>query len=225
MGGCKIMVYINKKDDKDYTKRPGAYAIIEGEDDKIAVVCDGDGDYYYFGGGIENGETHLEALKRELIEECGYSIKDVNFFTEVGEFLESKTRGCIEVMASIYTIKLNEYIKEPIEKDHKMVWMRPEEFRNKLLRTWQNYVLDLYMESKKYYNGTITDDVLKDKIVFWDIDGTLASYRFNGHVSSSDGSDNGKSLDEINEGIFLKRVPSRFMQNVLKSLDVKKISF
>ncbi len=222
MGKCKIVIYVNKKDEKEYTKRPGAYAIVEGEDGKIAIVCDEDKDCYYFGGGIEKGETPLEALRRELIEECGYSIKDINFFTEVGEFLKSKTRGYIEVLASIYVVKLNEFVKEPVEKDHNLVWIKPEDFRNKLLRNWQNYVLDLYIEYKEYYDGTITDNVLKDKIVFWDIDGTLASYRFNGHVSSSDGSDNGMSLDEINEGIFLKRVPSRFMQNILKNADVRK---
>lgn len=28
---------------------------------------------------------------------------------------------------------------------------------------------------------------LKDKYVFWDIDGTLAPYRFNGHTADPDG--------------------------------------
>ena len=37
-------------------------------------------------------------------------------------------------------------------------------------------------------NGSITKMDLKDKYVFWDIDGTLASSSFNDHVADPDGS-------------------------------------
>lgn len=63
----------NKDANIEYKKRPGAYAIItRKEDDKIGIVTDGD--FLFLGGGIEEGETELDALKRELIEESGYSI-------------------------------------------------------------------------------------------------------------------------------------------------------
>lgn len=45
-------------------------------------------------------------------------------------------------------------------------------------------------------------DELKNKYIFWDIDGTLAAYRFNGHVSDPEGTDNGMSLKEIEDGFF-----------------------
>lgn len=45
-------------------------------------------------------------------------------------------------------------------------------------------------------------DELKNKYIFWDIDGTLAAYRFNGHVSDPEGTDNGMSLKEIEDGVF-----------------------
>lgn len=63
---------------------------------------------------------------------------------------------------------------------------------------------------------------LKDKYIFWDIDGTLAAYRFNGHVSDPEGTDNGMSLKEIEDGVFLKRIPSRHMQMVLSTCDAKQ---
>lgn len=43
---------------------------------------------------------------------------------------------------------------------------------------------------------------LRNKYIFWDIDGTLAEYRFNGHVSDPEGTDNGMSLKEIEDGFF-----------------------
>lgn len=65
-------------------------------------------------------------------------------------------------------------------------------------------------------------DELKNKYIFWDIDGTLAAYRFNGHVSDPEGTDNGMSLKEIEDGVFLKRKPSHYMQGVLSACGSKQ---
>lgn len=63
---------------------------------------------------------------------------------------------------------------------------------------------------------------LRGKYVFWDIDGTLAPYRFNDHVADPDGTDNGMSLREIEDGIFLTREPSKHMQEVVNTCGAKK---
>ena len=70
--------------------------------------------------------------------------------------------------------------------------------------------------------GMIEKGDLENKYVFWDIDGTLAAYRFNGHVADPEGTDNGMSLKEIDEGIFSKRKPSLLMQKVLNECNSKK---
>lgn len=66
-------------------------------------------------------------------------------------------------------------------------------------------------------NGNALVKDLINKFVFWDIDGTLAPYRFNDHVADTNGTNNGMSLKEIEEGVFLHRKPSKHMQNVLKT--------
>lgn len=71
-----------------------------------------------------------------------------------------------------------------------------------------------------YENVEIHD--LENKYIFWDIDGTLAPYRFNNHVGDPDGTDNGMSIQEINDGVFLDRKPSRHMQNVLNTCHAKE---
>ncbi len=142
------MIYLNKKDCNDYIKRPGAYAIIENEKNEIAVVKNDKNELFYFGGGLEAGETKIVALKREMKEETGYSLKDIKYFTEVGEFLKSQEGKYIEIMATIYLAKFDKYLVDPIEYDHHILWVKPESYQGKLLRAWQNYVLDLYINYK-----------------------------------------------------------------------------
>lgn len=70
-------------------------------------------------------------------------------------------------------------------------------------------------------SGMITKETLKDKYVFWDIDGTLAAYRFNNHIADPEGTENGMSLREVEEGVFLKREPSLFMQKIISECNSK----
>lgn len=73
-------------------------------------------------------------------------------------------------------------------------------------------------------NGSARKSDLENKYVFWDIDGTLAPYRFNDHVSDPEGTNNGMSLKEISEHIFLTRKPSQHMMKVVYSVEQEEIS-
>lgn len=56
---------------------------------------------------------------------------------------------------------------------------------------------------------------LKNKYIYVDIDGTLAEYRFNNHVSAKDGTTNGQTMEEIKNHVFLH---SRPLKAVIKTL-------
>lgn len=144
------MKYVGSKEENvEYRKRPGAYAIIVNKDnDKIGIVTDGE-DYFYLGGGIENGETKLEALKREMIEEAGYSIKNIREFEEVGSHIFAEDKGYLEVIANVYIAEFDKKIAEPIEKDHKVLWVTPEEYVSKMFREWQRYIMERFIERRK----------------------------------------------------------------------------
>lgn len=144
------MKYVgSKKENVEYRKRPGAYAIIVNKDnDKIGIVTDGE-DYFYLGGGIENGETKLETLKREMIEEAGYSIKNIREFEEVGSHIFAEDKGYLEIIASVYIAEFDKKIAEPIEKDHKVLWVTPEEYVSKMFREWQRYIMERFIERRK----------------------------------------------------------------------------
>lgn len=147
------MKYIGNKEPKiEYKKRPGAYVIIiRKDDDKIGIVTDGK-DYFYLGGGIEEAETELDALRRELIEESGYTLKNIQKFDKVGSFIYAKPHGYLEVIASVYIAELDEKIAEPIEKDHTALWINPKDYVGKMCRQWQEYILKEFIENKDNFN-------------------------------------------------------------------------
>lgn len=71
-------------------------------------------------------------------------------------------------------------------------------------------------------NGNCTRKDLKNRYVFWDIDGTLAPYRFNNHVADPNGTENGMSIEEINQHVFLLRESSQHMKNIMYSCHAKR---
>lgn len=44
------------------------------------------------------------------------------------------------------------------------------------------------------YNGSISVEETRGKYIFWDLDGTLAPYRFNNHVGDPNGTNNGMTV-------------------------------
>ncbi len=144
------MQYVGKKEENiEYKKRPGAYAIIVNKnEEKIGIVRAGK-EYFYLGGGIESGETELDALKRELIEESGYTIKNIRKFDEVGSYIYADEKGYLEVIAHVYIAEFDKKVTEPIEKDHTVLWVNPEEYTKKMCREWQTYIMEKFIEKRK----------------------------------------------------------------------------
>ena len=144
------MKYVtNKEKGINYTQRPGAYAlIVQKNSDKVGIVTNGT-EYFYLGGGIEKGETKLQALARELIEEAGSTLKNIKEFETVGDYIYDEEKGYFDVIANVYIAEFDKKVTEPIEKDHFVIWVTPEEYTEKMHRPWQRYIMQEYIKQYK----------------------------------------------------------------------------
>ena len=63
------------------------YAVIpDANHEKIILVQAPNGAWFLPGGEIEEGENHLEALKRELIEELGFTAEIGTYYGQADEY-------------------------------------------------------------------------------------------------------------------------------------------
>ena len=150
------LIYMRKRDSiqeitvcpKDphisYKERKCAYAIIEDDNGNIAIT--NDGKYFFFGGGIKINENSIQALKREMLEETGYAIKNIKLFKKIISYEYNSSRGYLKIVATIYIAKFDKKIKEPIEKDHPILWNKPSAFRDKMYHEYQKYIIDDYLK-------------------------------------------------------------------------------
>ena len=135
--GMSIPEFGSKQDGIVYITRPGVYAVVKNTDKKIAVIETGNG-YFLPGGGIEIGESDVDALKREIVEEIGYQAL-IHF--EIGEAIEyidaDREAKHYQIHSKFYKVQLGSKIVEGVEKDHRLVWLWQEDAIKLLKRQGQ----------------------------------------------------------------------------------------
>ena len=120
-------VFGEKLEGIEYFARTGAYGIAEDASGKVAAVKLPYG-YFLIGGGIEPCEDREEALKREFLEETGFSIEIAEYIGEYSGYYYSE--GFSRYMNGIghfYRVKMCARTAEPVEADHTLVFLDKEE--------------------------------------------------------------------------------------------------
>ena len=130
-----------------YKERKCVYAILYDNDGNIAIT--NDGKYFFFGGGKEGKEKDIETLEREMLEETGYTINKIELFDKIISYEYNLSRGNLKIVATIYLAKLDKKVVEPIEKDHPILWGKPEEYINKMYHEYQRVILKEYNKGKE----------------------------------------------------------------------------
>jgi 8-oxo-dGTP diphosphatase len=124
-----------------YVERPGAYAIIQSASSAIAVVRTRKG-YLLPGGGVDPGETLESGLRREILEELGCELEIFAELCAAAQFIYDKEENVYwRKVGHFFSATLGERVAEPIEKDHELVWLAPDECVQTLAQEFQAWAI------------------------------------------------------------------------------------
>jgi 8-oxo-dGTP diphosphatase len=118
----------SKHSERPCVDRPSVWAIITTDAGKIAVVRH-EGMLFLPGGGIDDGETAEEALRRECIEETGWTIDIGPVVARANEWVDVPSEGTqYNKLGTFYRAQFTEQLGPPTEPDHTLQWVTLDEF-------------------------------------------------------------------------------------------------
>lgn len=120
------MQFGEKMKDVRYRRREAVYAVVADKSKNIAVMVQ-NGKGFLPGGGIETGENQIVCLKREIIEETGYTFKMGNFLGNAKQYFRTRQGEHLLNDGYFYTGSFGEYANEPLDQDHELVWMNMDQ--------------------------------------------------------------------------------------------------
>ncbi|HUC31299.1 MAG TPA: NUDIX domain-containing protein [Candidatus Paceibacterota bacterium] len=101
-----------------YKPRLAARGVVFDHDNKVAALPVSKHDYYKLpGGGIEEGESEIEAFRRECLEEIGF---DVEVISELGSIVEYRSEFSIIQTSYCYVGKVIGERKEIAFTEHEV---------------------------------------------------------------------------------------------------------
>lgn len=116
---------------KLYKTRTAVRAVVFDSEGKIAILNVAKQSYHKLpGGGIEQGENELEALRRECREELGCDIK---IYGEVGEIIEYRKIFGLKQISSCYLAKVvgkkgtPEFTLDELADGFQVIWLPPKD--------------------------------------------------------------------------------------------------
>ena len=125
-----------KKEGVTYKTRYGVYAVIaDSNKEKIILVQAPNGAWFLPGGEIEEGEDHLEALQRELIEELGFTAEIGTYYGQADEYFYSSHRDTHYYNpAFLYEATSYQEVQKPLEDFNHITWFPVDEAISNLKR-------------------------------------------------------------------------------------------
>lgn len=125
----------------DYIEREAVYGLVVNESMQIGIVKTPRGNFLP-GGGIEDGENHIECLKREFIEETGYEIEVGSYIGRSELYgLTPRRKRYLKMIGYFYVVKLAGTTKDKIEEDHEFIWLDINKAENEMLLEHQSWAI------------------------------------------------------------------------------------
>ena len=130
----------NRLPNVDYRERPGTYAVIINNQERVAVMRTPVG-LYLPGGGADPGETEEETLAREVLEECGRRVAVARPLCRATQYLHATGEGHFAKRCSFFVVELGDTAVTDSEADHEWVWMPIEDALLRLSSESQRWAL------------------------------------------------------------------------------------
>lgn len=124
----------------EYFDREGAY-LIPRRGNQIAVIRTAKG-YFFLGGGLENGESHLDCIQRECMEEAGCLPCIEGKLCSAEAYITHPTIGYFHPIQTYYFGTLLDKGSAPTEEDHVLCWIEYSQLRGKMFLEMQNWALE-----------------------------------------------------------------------------------
>ncbi|MDE5978035.1 MAG: NUDIX domain-containing protein [Turicibacter sp.] len=135
-------VFGEKLSGQTYVDREGVYAIILNNKNEVATIQLQQG-YFLPGGGIEGNESKESCLRRECLEELGWEIEINQLVCHASNYHYSIYRQAyLHSIGHFYLASYIEKVSQPIEKDHKLVWMKLEDCFSQLHLDHQAWAIE-----------------------------------------------------------------------------------
>lgn len=117
-----------------YQHRPGVYAILPREGLVLLTFQSGtQPELQLPGGGIDPGESPIQALHREVYEETGWRItapRRIGAFRRYAYMPEYRLSA--EKLCTVYLARPVAQLGPPVEDDHLAIWSRPDKAMREL---------------------------------------------------------------------------------------------
>lgn len=130
----------------EYRARPGAYGVAFDREGRAGMVFVERSVRILLGGGIEPGESEEECVRREIMEEIGWSAAVIEKVC-IGEEYTFMRREKLPFhpIGHIYLVELLEKLAES-EPGHELVWLPVEECREKMALAYQAWAVETAWE-------------------------------------------------------------------------------
>ncbi|MEZ3486185.1 MAG: NUDIX domain-containing protein [Lachnospiraceae bacterium] len=128
------------KESVEYLDREGAY-IIPCRNTQIGVVQTEKG-CFFLGGALESGESHLDCVKRECLEEVGYLPCVEGKLCSAEAYTDHPTMGHFHPIQTYYFGKLLNKETIPKESGHLLCWIEYNKLKGKMFVEMQNWALE-----------------------------------------------------------------------------------
>lgn len=134
-----------------YKVRHGVYAIVADQSrERIILVQAPNGAWFLPGGEIEGNEDHMTALKRELLEELGYSATISSYLGQADEYFYSSHRETHFHNPAYFYDTLNaKQVSQPLEDFNHTAWFSIDDALTALKRGSHKWGVKAWLKQRE----------------------------------------------------------------------------